>query len=105
MRVFSGIRVAVTVLPVLAGLVVPISQAAPTPVVVVTAETRELTPVVQVAGTVISRNDTRLAAQVEGQVTWVADVGTPLAAGGVVAQLDDVLIRAVLDEQEAQVAR
>ena len=105
MRVFSGIRVAVTVLPVLAGLVVPISQAAPTPVVVVTAETRELTPVVQVAGTVISRNDTRLAAQVEGQVTWVADVGTPLAAGGVAAQLDDVLIRAVLAEQEAQVAR
>ena len=107
MQVFSGklIRVAVTILPVLAGLVMSVSQAAPTPVVVVSAQTRELTPVVQVAGTVISRNDTRLAAQVEGQVTWVADVGTPLAAGDVAARLDDVLVRAVLDEQEAQVAR
>ena len=107
MRVFSGIliRVGVTVLPTLAGLVMSVSQAAPTPVVVVTAETRELTPVVQVAGTVISHNDTRLAAQVEGQVTWVADVGTPLAAGDAAAQLDDVLVRAVLVEQEAQIAR
>ncbi|MEN8205385.1 MAG: efflux RND transporter periplasmic adaptor subunit [Pseudomonadota bacterium] len=107
MRVFSVmlIRIGVTVLPVLAGLVTSASLAAPTPVVVVTAETRELTPVVQVAGTVISRNDTRLAAQVEGQVTWVADVGTPLAVGDVAAQLDDVLIRAVLAEEEAEVAR
>ena len=107
MQVFSGmlIRVGVTVLPVLAGFVMSVSQAAPTPVVVVSAETRELTPVVQVAGTVISRNDTRLAAQVEGQVTWVADVGTPLAAGDIAAQLEDVLVRAVLAEQEAQVAR
>jgi len=99
------IRVGVTILPVLAGLVMSVSQAAPTPVVVVTAETRELTPVVQVAGTVISRNDTRLAAQVEGQVRWVADVGILLAAGDVAARLDDVLVRAVLAEQEAQVAR
>jgi RND family efflux transporter MFP subunit len=107
LRVFSGMlmRAGVIVLPVLAGFVMSVSQAAPTTVVVVTAETRELTPVVQVAGTVISRNDSQLAAQVEGQVTWVADVGTPLAAGDVAARLDDVLVRAVLTEEEAEVAR
>lgn len=107
MRVFGDvlIRVAVTIMPILTGGLLSVCMAAPTPVVVVTVETRELTPVVQVAGTVISRNDTRLAAQVEGQVTWVADVGTRLAAGDVAAQLDDVLVRSVLDEQEAQVAR
>ena len=107
MQVLSGIliRPGMICLLVLAGFIMSVSQAAPTPVVVVTAETRELTPVVQVAGTVISRNDTRLAAQVEGQVTWVADVGTLLVAGDVAARLDDVLVRAVLAEQEAQVAR
>jgi RND family efflux transporter MFP subunit len=99
------IRTGVTVLLVLAGVVMTVSVAAPAPVVVVTAETRELTPVVQVAGTVISRNDTRLAAQVEGQVTWVADVGIPLAAGDVAARLNDVLVRAELVEEEAQVTR
>lgn len=107
MRVFNGIsiRAGMTILPYMAGMLMSVSLAAPVPVVVVTAETRELTPVVQIAGTVISHNDTRLAAQVEGQVTWVADVGIPLAAGDVAAQLDDVLIRAVLAEEEAQIAR
>jgi RND family efflux transporter MFP subunit len=61
--------------------------------------------VMQVAATVISRNDTRLAAQVEGQVTWVAEVGVPLAAGEAAARLDDVLVRAVLVEEQAQVTR
>lgn len=99
------IRCAVAVLLLLAGVAMSASMAAPAPVVVVAAEARELTPLVRVAGTVISRNDTQLAAQVEGQVTWVADVGTSLAAGDVAAQLDDVMIRAVLDEQQAQVTQ
>ena len=78
---------------------------AATPVVVVAAENRQMTPLIQVAGTVISRNDSRLAAQVEGQVTWVAEVGTQLETEGVVARLDDVLIRDVLVEEQARLAR
>jgi len=78
---------------------------AATPVVVVAAETRRMTPLIQVAGTVISRHDSRLAAQVAGQVIWVAEVGTQLDAGGVAARLDDVLIRDVLVEEQARLAR
>jgi RND family efflux transporter MFP subunit len=78
---------------------------AATPVVVVAAETRQMTPLIQVAGTVISRNDSRLAAQVDGQVTWVAEVGAQLETGGVAARLDDVLIRDMLIEEEARLAR
>ena len=78
---------------------------AATPVVVVAAETRQMTPLIQVAGTVISRHDSRLAAQVDGQVIWVAEVGTQLETGGVAARLDDVLIRDVLVEEEARLAR
>ena len=46
---------------VMAGMLATHGMAAPAPVVVVEAELRELTPVIQVSGTVISRNDTRLA--------------------------------------------
>jgi len=88
-----------------AGLPLPVLAAKPVPVVVAVAEVHQLTPLVQVAGAVISRNDTRLAAQVEGQVTWVADVGTRLNAGDVAAQLDDVLIRDVITEEQARVTR
>jgi len=96
------IRLAATVLLGVTGWS---SVSAATPVVVVAAESREMTPVIQVAGTVISQKDTRLAAQVEGQVTWVADVGSRLATGDVAARLDDVLLRAMLTEEEAQVSR
>lgn len=87
-----------------AGMPLPV-PAAGSPVVVVAAETRQMTPMVQVSGTVISRNDSRLAAQVEGLVTWVAEVGTQLETGGVAARLDDVLIRDVLVEEQTRLAR
>lgn len=82
-----------------------VPAAGASPVIVVAAETRRMTPLIQVAGTVISRTDSRLAAQVDGQVIWVAEVGTELEAGGVAARLDDVLIRDVLIEAQARLAR
>lgn len=87
------------------GLLSPVLAAGGAPVVVVAAESREMTPLIQVAGTVISRNDSRLAAQVDGLVLWVAEVGTPLEIGEAAARLDDVLIRAVLVEEQARLAR
>jgi RND family efflux transporter MFP subunit len=59
----------------------------------------------QVDGTLISRNDARLAAQVEGQAVWVAEVGTRLARGEAATRLDDTLIREELAENEASVER
>ena len=90
---------------VVAGLFATQGQAAPAAVVVVEAELRQLTPLIQVSGTVISRNDARLAAQVEGRVTWMSDVGTHLEAGERAAQLDDVIIRNLLVEAEAGIVR
>lgn len=75
------------------------------PVVISRAESRTLTPMQQVAGTLISRNDTRLAAQVEGQAVWVADVGTQLASGEAATRLDDTLVREELAENEASILR
>jgi RND family efflux transporter MFP subunit len=75
------------------------------PVVIREAESRSLTPMQQVAGTLISRHDARLAAQVEGQAVWVAEVGTRLARGKAATRLDDTLIREELAENEASVER
>ena len=87
------------------GLLSPVLAAGGAPVVVVEAESREMTPLIQVAGTIISRNDSRLAAQVDGQVIWVAEVGASLEIGEQAARLDDVLIRDVLVEEQARLVR
>ena len=77
----------------------------PAPVVVAPAEKRMLAPVTWYPGTVISRNRARVAAEVEGRLEWVAEVGTEIAEGEVVARLDDALFRQSLAEDEAAVAR
>ena len=77
----------------------------PAPVVVAPAEKRMLAPVTWYPGTVISRNRARVAAEVEGRLEWVAEVGATIAEGEVVARLDDALFRQSLAESEAAVAR
>ena len=74
---------------------------APPPVVVVaTAKQVMLAPSVDVPGTVVSRNDARLAAEVSARIVWIAEVGTRVAKGDPVARLEDVNFR--LSEAEAQ---
>lgn len=75
------------------------------PVVVAEAVERELAPTAWFAGTVISRNDARLSAELEGRLLWVAEVGDIVKEGDPVARLDDILIRQSFVENEAQVAR
>ena len=77
----------------------------PAPVVVAAAESRLLAPVTWYPGTVISRNQARIAAEMEGRLVRVAEVGAVIAQGEVVAQLDDALLRQSLAENEAAVSR
>ena len=77
----------------------------PAPVVVALAESRLLAPVTWYSGTVISRNQARVAAEVEGRLEWVAEVGAAIAEGDVVARLDDALLRQSLAEGEAVATR
>lgn len=72
--------------------------------VVDTAIERELAPVSWYPGTVMSRNDARLAAEGEGRILFVAEIGTRVEAGAVVARLDDTLLRQLLSEAEADLA-
>lgn len=75
------------------------------PVVVAEAAMRMLAPVDYYTGTIISREQAKLAAEVSGRLLWVAEVGATIEAGGVVARIDDVLLREEHAEREADVAR
>ncbi len=82
-----------------------LAQGGPVPVVVSIASERLLAPVTPYPGTVISRNQARLAAEVEGRLEWVAEVGVVVRRGEIVARLDDVLLEHSLLADKATVAR
>ena len=76
-----------------------------TPVVVSDAVEAFLAPTIQVPGTVVSRQQSELPAEVEGRLTWVADVGKKLRVGDVVAKLDDTLYKLKAAENKASLKR
>ena len=77
----------------------------PARVEVATAELREMAPSVDVSGTVVSLNDSRIASEIEGVLTWLADVGAAVDAGDFIARIDPRLIRIEVKRAEANVAR
>lgn len=79
--------------------------ARPAPVRVAQAQMREFTPTAPVAGTVVSRRDAQVAAEVTGRLETVVDIGTTVARGDVLAEIDDTQLRLQVTEQEAVVTR
>ena len=75
------------------------------PVVVADAQITRLAPVTWVAGTVISRDDAKLATEVEGRLKRVADVGTRVKEGDVIARVDDTFVKLRIEEFKAAVER
>lgn len=76
------------------------------PIVTVTPiRMTKLAPQITLAGTVVSRNDSQLASDVEGRVSWIADVGTIVKAGDVVARLDKTVAGMQLASDKANVTR
>lgn len=73
------------------------------PVVIDIAELRQLAPTAQYSGSVISKNDVRISAEVEGRLTWVADVGTVVNKGDVLVRLDDVFLQQQRSEELATI--
>ncbi|MDJ0748742.1 MAG: efflux RND transporter periplasmic adaptor subunit [Woeseiaceae bacterium] len=77
----------------------------PARVQVATAELRDMAPLVEVSGTVVSLNDSRIATEVEGVLTWLAEVGQEVEAGDVVARIEPRLTQVALTRARANVAR
>jgi RND family efflux transporter MFP subunit len=66
---------------------------------------QSLSPVTLVPGTVVSRNDARLSAEVEGRLEFVVDVGTVVQAGDVLASIEDTTLRLRQVELQAEIGR
>jgi RND family efflux transporter MFP subunit len=81
------------------------AQQGPAPVVVVRAQQVLLAPTIAVPGTVISRNDSKIASEVTGRITWIAEVGTVVIEGDPIARLDDTFFRLQKSEFAGQVER
>jgi RND family efflux transporter MFP subunit len=64
-----------------------------------------MAPSMALPGTVVSRNDSKLASEVEGRVAWVAEVGTAVKQGDVVARIDSDVAGLQLASDKANVAR
>ena len=77
----------------------------PARVEVAAAELRDMAPSVDVSGTVVSLNDSRLASEIEGVLTWIAEVGADVAAGDLVARIDPRLNQIEVKRAQANVER
>jgi len=86
------------------GITADPTQAA-APVRVAQAEMRELKPTVPISGTVVSRLDAIVSAEVTGRLTSVAEEGTQVDEGDTLATIDDTQLRLQVQEQEATVQR
>jgi len=75
-------------LPVLSWAQEEEKQAPASPVLVETAQRDTFSATLWVSGTVISQNDARIAAETDGRITWVANVGSRIEKGQPIARID-----------------
>jgi len=80
-------------------------KAEPPSVGVISARLVKMAPKSVLPGTVMSRNDSQLASEVEGRVASVAEVGTIVPKDGIVARVDNNLAAMQLASDKASVAR
>lgn len=90
---------------VLSGTAIAQSGGGPAPVRVALASMQSLSSETLVPGTVISRKDARLAAEVEGRLVEVAEVGTRVEQGDTVATIEDQVLRLRNLELQAEIRR
>lgn len=87
------------------GSVTALAQMGPALVKLASATVKDIAPVTTVPATVVSRNDARLSAEVEGRLTAVVDVGTVVREGESVATIEDTTLRLRNVELKAEMTR
>jgi RND family efflux transporter MFP subunit len=74
----------------------------PAPVIVDEARMDTFSASLWVSGTVISQHDARIAAETDGRITWVAEVGTHIGQGKPFATIDDTDLQLDLEDNQAR---
>lgn len=77
----------------------------PASVSVETASEETMASTFLAPGTVVSRNDARVSAEIAGRLVWVAEVGTAVAEGEALARIEDRAWQLQLQENEANILR
>ena len=75
----------------------------PANVNVVSAKKMDLAPVIWVSGTVVSQNDSKVAAEISGRLISLAAIGARVERGDVIALIDDKQLRIQQREEQASV--
>ncbi len=75
------------------------------PVEIDQARITTMAPTMQVAGTVVSRDEAVLSAEVEGRLISVVDVGTRVQAGDTIARIEDTGLQLRAEELAAEITR
>jgi RND family efflux transporter MFP subunit len=83
----------------------PQGQAAAIPVITDVVKQTEVVPTMPVTGNVFSVNDVQITAAISGQLAFVAEPGTVLKAGEVVARMDTTALELQQAEQQALTER
>ena len=73
------------------------------PVEVDHARVIAMAPTMQVAGTVLSRSDALLSAEVDGRLLEIAEVGERFEAGDVLARIEDTALKLRAEELDAEI--
>lgn len=83
------------------------AQQGPPPAIVEIAEASSemMAPQIFMPGTIVSRNDSRIAAEISGRVLWVASEGTLVKKGDEIAAIDDRTIKLNVARNSSQVIR
>ncbi len=80
-------------------------EPAPAAVETSTARLQAVSPSIWVPGTVISRRDSRIAAEVSGKLLAVAEVGQRLKQGEIIARMNDRALQLQKRDDEANIKR
>jgi len=67
------------------------------------AEQKALSPVAWVSGTVVSRNNSNIAAEVSGRLIQLTELGAEVKRNQIIARLDDTQLSLLLREEQANV--
>jgi len=102
MNRYTKIALALCLFPLVSWAEDAEEKAPASPVMVETAQRDTFSATLWVSGTIISQNDARIAAETDGRITWVADVGSRIEQGEAIARIDAEDLRLDLADSEAQ---
>jgi len=78
-------------------------QAPPAIVEVASASDEMMAPQIFMPGTIVSRNDSRIASEITGRVLWVASEGSLVKEGDIIATIDDRVIKLNVARNRSQI--